>query len=797
MARRFTVIVWICIASAVWLAVAGERSSWAPPAGSPLARREHPRLLLTRDSLPGIRQKLGGPFRTEYQEFVRFVSDSAFEDSKRGRKQGASEDLRNIAFIHVVGPVPGIDYGGRSREAYLARARELLAGELGRSRRKNDTLPYAYDWLYGELTDDDRRRAVALFRQLEHGEGGNPLNGADIFTRVRHVAAGLAFFGDGIDDGAAEAMVRRYEVLVSHKDTGLLDAGSFLAGDDGGWGQGLSYSTNRGVMLRLLETMEAWRTSNGYTREAVFGADNARALRYYPVWVAYHILPDARSSPKAAGGRVYRLYRTHHMESGVAAHDWSSLDGNLAALRLYKSIAPDTASLAQWLIEERTDGIQNTGIEGREWAVLCNFVLGEKGIAAKSPVALGLPLTKTFAGLGWVVMRTGWESTGDSMVTLTAAPWSRAAGTYTNRDQGTFTIDRRGPLVVNSGVSIHHPYSNSTWSGNTVLFVEPDAPVDRAGYPDRGGQRVLFPLLTRVSQLVPGAPHDIGGIKRQWVADPVSGRDVDYVFADVTRAYNGPANADGRNSLKVRSFTRQFAYFRPTRPGESDRIVVFDRTESTDPGCEKRWLLHPSGTPEVTGIERMEREGRWSYGGAGLITTTNRDDGSSGRLFVHVLLPASRQVVKIGGPGHEFEDPYGNNDAVAFQPGKSQYMGTYRIEVIPEARSTKDLFLHVLEATDADVSASTPTARLEGTGLVGVRVGQRIVAFGLEESPVEVGELVIDQPGTYKLLLCDLEPAAKYEVGDSGRWAASPAGTIYLELRPSRPGSKVVIKALP
>lgn len=766
--------------------------AWQPPVNSPLARREHPRLWLTVANLPSMRAKLAGDFKSEYQAFVTYMNGSLVGSP-------STQDLRDqylldFAFIYAVGPVTGIDYGGRTMADYLARARDLFGQVLTESTMNNDSLPYAYDWLYHALSPTERAKAAVLFKRLEYASSGNPFNGYDIFARARHVAGGLAFWGDGIDDTAADAMVNRYETLISHPDTGLLDAGTFLAGHDGGWGQGLSYSINVGLLLRLLETVEAWRTANAYTRDAVFGASNARVLRYYPTWITYHILPHGTPTSNAPSGYDYKLYRTHHMEAGVGVYDWGALDAAIAALRLYKTIAPDTASLAQWLMEERTGVIAGGGVEGRAWSVLSNFVLGEKGITPRSPSALDLSLSKTFAGLGWVVMRTGWDALTDSMVTFTAGRWSRSAGTYTNRDQGTFTVDRRGPLVLNSGVAIHHSYSNSTWSGNTLLFVDP-LTTPSGDYPDRGGQRVLFPVLKDMRQLTPNRPHDLGGIKRQWAALPGAASDMDYVFADLTRAYNGTPNADGQNAPKVRSFTRQFVYFRPTRPGESDRMVIFDRAESTDPRYEKRWLLHPTGTPQVDGSGVQEREGRWSYRDAGLVTTTNTADASFGRLFARTLLPLSRRIVKIGGPGHEFEDPYGVNDPEVYVSGKVQYIGTYRIEVIPSAPNTKDVFLHVLEATDADVTSPSPTSRLEGTGFVGARVGRRIAAFSREETVLESGDVVIDEPGAYRVLLCDLRPGVEYEIGVGARQMASPAGTVYLDVSVTTPNTRLTVRS--
>jgi hypothetical protein len=423
-------------------------------------------------------------------------------------------------------------------------------------------------------------------------------------------------------------------------------------------------------------------------------------------------------------------------------------------------------------------------------AVFANFIAGDKSITPKSPSALGLPLTKRFGHYGWVVMRTGWDSALDSMVTLMASTYARVDGGFTNFNNGSFTIDRRGPLALNSGSAIHHGYAHSTVAFNTMVFPDPNEAEQR--YWDEGDQRYAFPQFSSVTQMQPGRPHDIGGIKRLH-----AGGSYDYVFADVTRAYNGPSNNDGYNTLKVENFTRQLVYFRPPSQGASDRIVVFDRTKTVDPKFEKRWLLHPSAPGSgisINGTGTQVRAGKTEFVGADLVTATNTADGSSGKLFSRTLLPAQRKIVLIGGPGHEYEDSYGNNDTErADSSADPQYAGTYRVEVIPTVRSTTDTFLHVIEATDASTSSPTATGLLTGTGMVGARVGNQIAAFSTSESTITSAEFVVDQAGTYEILVADLQPGASYDVAGTMH-VATGAGTIRFTASAAAANMRVIVR---
>ena len=58
-----------------------------------------------------------------------------------------------------------------------------------------------------------------------------------------------------------------------------------------------------------------------------------------------------------------------------------------------------------------------------------------------------------------------------------------------------------------------------------------------------------------------------------------------------------------------------------------------------------------------------------------------------------------------------------------------QYVGRYRVEIIPTNPSLRDVFLNVIEVTDAGVSAPAPAASLSGTDMAAARVGNRIAAF--------------------------------------------------------------------
>lgn len=797
-----------------------ETSAFTPPSGSPLANREHPRLWLTASNISAIKAKLSCPsgyFCNEFRAFIRDLDNRITEPENWFG--GWENDIQSYAFLCNIGPVSGVTYGN-SVTTYCNRAKLMLS----RLPVSDDITPFlngalAYDWLYNVLTPTERVNAVNILKQTPSGyEGsfGNPFESNTIRTHVAHLVAGLAFWGDGIDDTKANTMVDMHSRLLDGTD-GYLGAGSFISGTDGGWSQGLAYSIGSGTGRFVIGGAEAWRTANGYTKDQIYGASFSNVLRHYPQWLLYHLPGHGVPCGNCPGGFEYIAYRDHATDSVPVLRDLD-IANYIGLFRVFNGVDNNVAGLAQWLVDQRSGRPYITDGYGQSWATI-TFALTEGGITPRSPTELNLPLTKYFKGLGWVAMRTGWNSISDSYITFIASPWMRQL--YNNYNPGAFTINRKGPLAINSGSQIHHNYLWESVAYNTIVFPDPNetAPLGNRELWDKGNQRIFSAELYNSSSLTPGSIWDMGGVKRFLAADPSAGRNVDYIYADVTRTYNGPSVSDGYNTSKVKLFTRQFAYFRPDVAGQPDQIVIFDRTETTDTRFEKRWILHTARNPSVNGtatpntpVRDGSGAGKTTYTGADLVTDSNTADGSSGKIFSRTLLPTSRKIVKVGGPNssgqyyqsganqsHEFEDSYGVNDigeALPHEVAREQYEGTYRVEVIPANPSLKDNFLNVIETTDAGVVSMTPSALLQGSSMQGARVGNKIAVFNQNEALLSSGDFVIDNAGTYKTLISDLISGASYNVQYGPTTAsrtASSAGTIYLDITTSSPDVRVAV----
>ncbi|NOT45022.1 MAG: hypothetical protein HOP14_10520 [Acidobacteria bacterium] len=791
-------------------------------------------MYLTPGNLPAMRVKLGGPFRTEFARFVQLMDEAAptvVTDAVGWRNEDNFMYIADYAFLYQVDPstVPGIS-PGLSRAQYGDLAIQLLLQAIANGV-EGHFIPVAYDWLHDRLTVEQRRQVVThMLGFREPKSTDSPFDDQPMYGRERWVTSGLAFYGEytGIGDlntGNIEALRRMddYSRFIEGESTSIVTAGNFVAGSDGGWSQGLGYST-RDSTLAAIRAMEARRTAFGLTREDVFGP--ATVFRRYPQWIVSMLLPQ--------GGGA--LWRTHNTDEAPKYAQYTGMIHLLGALRLYKGIDDNTAGLAQWLLD--TQGtLSQSSTSARLFYLFGHFLLAE-GVTARSPVEAGMPLTKRFETYGSVFMRTRWTpewvDAGDSFVALDAATWARP-NTYWQVSNPSFTIDRRGPLVIKSGTAGHQVYAAGAWSGNTIIFPDPDEVLDQNSW-DRGGQRKAYINVTGTDFLQPASDYDVGGITRASTFEPGNNaRDFDYFLADATRTFNGPYAIDAVNSSKVARFTRQFVYFRPESAGQPDRIVIFDRTETTGEQFEKRWIFHPSRRPVIGGapqanvpIRNGSGEGKTTYtgNGNGTMSVVNDADGSNGQLWVTSLLPVDRNVVLVGGPNsfgewakptgdtdptpfsHEFEDPFGfpNPNRNSYKLSDAQYVGQYRVEIIPAVSTRNADFLNVFEAGEVGTPKS-PTAYLSGQNYRGVRVGNRIAVFatlaaveynGDQERGVAQGDFTIDQAGAYRVLVADLGPGVEYEVttgSSTARQAATSSGLLYMSVNASA-GTRVSFRAL-
>jgi hypothetical protein len=303
-----------------------------------------------------------------------------------------------------------------------------------------------------------------------------------------------------------------------------------------------------------------------------------------------------------------------------------------------------------------------------------------------------LPLARFFGfPLSSTIARTGWD---ENSAVVETKMQDYQFNNHQHLDAGSFQIFYRGPLAIDSGLystygSDHDTnYLKRTIAHNAMLVFDPEEKFRRGQAINDGGQR--WPANG-------SEPANLDGLLKNGyqVATQIHQQTSDescVLDGDLTKAY----------SDKVVSYRRSFVFVNLHDAKRPAALVVYDRITSSKPEYKKTWLLHSLDEPQVIGP-----------------TTIIRQNG--GKLVDQTLEPAAFRIIKVGGPGREFEVA-GSNHPPNKPPKPEDEAGSWRIEVSPTRPAATDTFLNVIQIMDDGVEALRVIRTKEG-----VRIGERNV----------------------------------------------------------------------
>jgi len=851
-------------------------------------RPDHPRIYITKERLPIFREraKPTGTHAQEYNNIItnadKYMNDTTTSISSLFYGEYGGVAL-GYAFLYKLGEIEGFNYTGHSTPAeYGQKAKQLLLQYAQTADADSIKMAIAYDWLYELLNESEKTTVVnAIIAKTSFAWR------TDFFSESRGgeaPIAGLAFYGDGINDTKAKEFL---DFFITKWVSGRILAENMMAGKEGG-ASSQAWGYPSGAAKINAKVFDAWLTATGenYFEKSTF----VKGISNWITYLTYPRIVDKKTRPVKFADDLLEdqntgEWWTYHPLFSIIASRYSELGDNTIA------------SLAQFLLEKRTP-VGWANFQSSPWSI----IWWNKNIPAKSPDELNLPLTKYFDGMGTVVMRSGWdvsETSPDTEAHFIAQPYF-----YFGHDhfhQNSFVISKKGWLALDSGTrdmadgTLHEGnYNYRAIAHNTVIVYNPDEvfkfPEISTKTTNDGGQRILRGYGPNYPDVYPGSIYDVGGVKE---FESLEGQ-YDYTLGDATRAYNSPDVTESygtTNAPKISLFTRQFVYLRPQAAGGNEFFVVFDRVNSTNANFPKRWLLHSAYEPKLNGTEQpvtcgSHAEGHSQSTNSDLVTITNTAGTNSGRLFSKTLLPelGKFKINKIGGQGYATTPKPGNNQGNASLAGvepntnslitekwtitfinstdfnastdvrgnagtgstttnwsSSGYLykvkipttawsgtpaagdtftfetktghqfedaqcnnwptyrtwqewhGAWRVEVEPTVVQTDDLFLHVLQPTDASVNQMAPSSRIDSTdgNMTGALVDNRLVLFG--KSGKYPGQVKYNLKGTgaVKNLLVDLTPFIKYTLEDKDLTTnqtttraitASDQGTLYFEI---------------
>ena len=799
--QRMLIVVLVLLAASVgWVAAnaaeqAAPAQAWVPPADSPLARGEHPRLFLTAADLPGLRARILQYYKGDFQAFVDQL------DRDYGASPSSFKELdvfaygRGYAFLSLLDPQSMEGIRARyTAQQYADKAVEYALHYGTMSGYSDDhsagntsrlimlALGVIYDWTH-PLTTQAEKRAIAdiLIRRYNNRDpdvrppyGGKPgIENHKAIWVHDVVFPALALYGDpALTDSqraAADAALEDfYQVFIVRQ----LQAGSAafvnsLGQPSTGSPEGDSYSDD--VYSGFMWAAGAASSAMGENLFAKYGF-----LRDVPLFIYAYTIPL----------KVDGEYQFDNQDTSSMA----SLGGTQSRLMLgygwhLREVDPDRAAFAAWWVYQSPYGVPPDSFKYRSPVrsdLFFKFLWGLRDVPPKDPQSAGVPLALRMGNFD--VLRSDHNSeSATRLLFWNTTYWYRNG--HQEVEISSINLQKYGTLLVD--------YINTKNSGDDIPKCDNGkAPVqDNLMGINSGGDMLGFNMGEvepgsgdpMPEWFYPGSPAQVGENR---AVEHVPGS-YDYIHYDYTRAFKGGNQVNGA--------ARQLVYLRG--PKDQEFIILHDVIDSS---VEKRWVARvPFELELLDGSWNAQNSYTWTGTGR-TFSMTNRYGGvAHGQLFIRSLLPEQVEVLKFGGP----RTPYVRADGTPFCTSfggrtygeRAKYWtGQYRLEL----RSQEGEFLTVMQVGDANsLSSMAPATRISAGVAEGVQIGNRVVLFSRNPNgaPLEQLAYSVSASGELQHLVVNLVPNAQYELeinGQSRTVYSSNQGTVTFS--ESEAGSRTI-----
>ncbi len=661
-------------------------------------RKDRPRLFLTPETLPLLRERLQQP---RWQAWCKRFFDDPLKDLPPDPPlwNGTTGDGRRPDGTRTKLPKP-VMYGTLAAgsamrwltdrdQAAFDRAVQLLekCGEVAAMSFDIGVMAgdyynmemihalTAFDWLAADLSPADRVRLIKPLlnyvvrcktdcNKFVSGES-LPHEGGFYGTQMLKWYAGIAACGTGADDAAAEKMlVEGYEELMV-----MVQCRNWMSGSDGGFitpANNYLITTYPWASFHFIASLES--AMNIRLRDL-------RHLTALPQWIAWSRI---RGVPQLSYGRINADYDFGVGDTGNTNKLMPVINTNLYELTHYISHDPAAAKLTAGLIAG----------DPLDPAWPANFRPFGPLLAFR---AVPLPETYLDSPPELNCHARFFPQQGIAFFRSDSAPGATHACFVTNKnyaghrhyDANSFMIHKYDFLALDTGTRLGFKhignehldnYYAQTVAHNAILIHMPNEPL-----PPYWGKRKDEGWRSHGGQHRTTGDRCIAFESNPWFS---------YIAGDATAVYR---------PSKCRQAIRQFVFIPPSL------FVIADRVQSTRPEYRKEWLIHFQNEPAMLADQ-----------------TFSASDGD-GVLFCRTLLPEQAKQQVVGGDGHEFEASGKNwelpEDTRKQYATKRNYLGRYRVEVAPSADAAETLFLHVIEVgKKGELTAMRPIRR-DGFGL--------------------------------------------------------------------------------
>ena len=334
---------------------------------------------------------------------------------------------------------------------------------------------------------------------------------------------------------------------------------------------------------------------------------------------------------------------------------------------------------------------------------------------------------------------------------------------HEHKDSGQFMIYYKGSLAsaancyqYDSASGVSHMYGSpldlrfnkQTVAHNCMLVFDPDEKVDPK-WGNSGGQKTAPPYnwenFGMKDWIARGTTTWAKVLAHADATNAAGYLDYCMLCGDLSNAYSDKIKSYRRTSLAV--------------GGEGDRrllVFIFDDLKTRDPLAEKTWQMHTMGKFTLEEDRAIVRS----------------DKG--GCLVCQTLLPSAVKREIIGSESERFV-LNGENLADNCDPVKEPICedGRDRLAVSPASPCADEYFLHAMYVTDDGLPIDTHATLVSGDGFVCAALDGVLALFPTSPEPLE--KISLSLSSETRLYLTNLLPGtwtdgvSRYEVTESGR----------------------------
>ncbi len=319
------------------------------------------------------------------------------------------------------------------------------------------------------------------------------------------------------------------------------------------------------------------------------------------------------------------------------------------------------------------------------------------------------------------IIRTGWGMTNDSNDTVVEFKGGAYHfGNHQHGDSGAFQIYHRGILAADLGLyhfygtEYDYNFNKRSISHNVMLVVDPNETFYRDGIND-GGQRFVTSNPLTPERAVHDKMFKTGTLLHSKFFPSREKPEFTFFSVDLAPAY----------SNKVSDYVRSFCWIKTGLEKTPVAIVVFDRITSSSASFKKYWQLNTFTKPEQTPEGNLNALSIDTYNTFGLRL-------KRGKIQLLPLVPGQDKmdIELIGG---QFANSIFGHKLTA--PAEAPESTGWRIMISPKECNKTDIFLNVLLVGDED-APSVPVHYKKNDNFYYITIADKSVTLNEVGKPV-------------------------------------------------------------